>query len=131
MQCMMGGGESFPGIWDNIPQPQLKENYKSSNPCTEDSKHKDNDASSDISYNPILTNTEEDDTHRMASLRKKKNFFHNLYADEWSDYTNWGVDKRTSNLPEKHHEETESHLLNAKRGGMEHGQKETRKHVKD
>ena len=102
MQCMMSGGDSFPGRWNDIPQPDVKEEYTATNPCKEDASHKDNEGSSEVWNAENVKKPSENYSKKKGSLRKsmKNKRFFNSYEDEWADYTSWGVDKRSDIIPE-------------------------------
>ena len=89
---MMSGGNSFPGRWDNISQPRTAQKYDPLPSCIKDAANEGIELGSKDKSEP---NIEDEDANKFASLQKKSSFFLNSYSDEWADYSNWGVDKRS------------------------------------
>ena len=90
---MMSGGNSFPGRWDNIFQPRMKEKYEPVPSCMKNASNEELELRSEDEPEPKI---EEEDADKLKNFQKKSSFFLNSYSDEWADYSNWGVDKRSN-----------------------------------
>ena len=87
LQCKNGKGNSLPGSWDKLKQPEIRKYIEEKDPC---------DCSNDNENNKSFEDNEivEDNVALSEDLREKK-FSLNSFEDQWTDYDSWGFDKRS------------------------------------
>ena len=115
MQCMMSGGNSFPGRWDNISQPKTTQKYDPAPSCIKDAANEDIELRSEDEPEPKM---DEDDADNLKSLQKKSSFSLNSFSDDWADYSSWGVDKRGDTQSAEKRGMGHSHMGKRRLGSM-------------